>query len=377
MANHKGKKSNKLFKVLVGVFGTLLTFVLVVGFIGVYFYKSGEMALKSSVQTKAPVIEVDETEVALVRNAYESKAPKALAWQDDWVAYEGMAYEYNEDCLNFLMLGIDRAGELEDETDLSDWSAGQADTIFLVCLNNADQKISVIGIPRNAMVNLEIFNQDKECIDTMYNQICLQYGYAGGGELGLEKMKKVVSELFYDMPIHGACAISYKALAIATDKLGGVEVTVAEDFAEKSHYEAGSKLLLTSDIVETYLRYRDYGELGSPTKRLSRQKEFLKAAMAKAISEIKKNPGIVTEIYQAIEPYMNTDVSLDEAVYLTAEVIDYSLGDSSFYQLTGEDQMVLMNQTGTGEDFYNDYYLDAEALHKVMMEVFYKPVVIE
>ena len=53
------------------------------------------------------------------------------------------------------------------------------------------------------MVNVEIFNVESEHVETIYNQICLQYGYAGGGELGLQKMKESVSELMCGLPIQG------------------------------------------------------------------------------------------------------------------------------------------------------------------------------
>lgn len=301
MRQRKKKNKGKLYKILLGMLQAVFAFLLVIGLVGIYFYKSGEMALKASAETKAPVIQVDMEEEQKVRTQYENKTKKTLAWQENWVTYQGEVYEYNEECLNFLIMGIDRSGELEKETDLSDWSAGQADTIFLVSLNNRDKQVSIVAIPRNSMIHVDIYNEEKECIDTIYNQICLQYGYAGGGELGLEKMKDAVSKLFYDLPIHGACAVSYDAIGIVVDKLGGLEITISEDMQEyKKDYFVGNQVLLTGKNVVPYLRYRDNSELGSPTTRLTRQKEFLKIALEKAIGQVKSNPVIVRDMYQAI-----------------------------------------------------------------------------
>ncbi len=371
-------KKRKIYRILFGVVEAALVLVLIVGLIGIYFYKSGEMALKASAETQAPIMVVDFEEEQRVRAEYTNKAQKTLVWQDDWVIFEEEVYEYNEACLNFILMGIDRGGVLEKETDLSDWSAGQADTIFLVSLDNQNKKVSVIGIPRNAMVHLEVYNEEKECIDTIYNQICLQYGYAGGGELGLQKMADSVSKLFYDLPIHGACAVSYDAIGIVTDKLGGIEVTISEDMtAYQKNYTIGNRITLTGKNVIPYLRYRDNSELGSPTMRLTRQKEFMRVAIAKAIEKVKENPVIVSDIYQAIIPYMNTDITLDKAVYLVAESIDYSITDSSFYQLTGEDKKVDFENAKSAKDFYNDFYLDEELLKKNIMEIFYQKVMVE
>lgn len=376
MAERKKRRKNKIFRVFVGMLEGILALVLLLGLAGIYFYKSGEIALRASSATQSPVMEVEMEEIQRIRTAYESKVQKTLPWQEDWVAYGDGVYAYNQDCMNFVIMGIDRSGELDKETKLSDWSAGQADAIFLLSLDNHNKKISVIGIPRNSMVDVEIYNEQEECIDTIYNQICLQYGYAGGGELGLQKMKDSVSGMLYGLPIHGACAVSYDAIGVVVEALGGIEITLSEDMTGyQKDYAAGSNVLLTGKNIMPYLRYRDNTKLGSPTTRLTRQKEFLKTAMSKTIQEIKKRPSIVSEIYQAIIPYMNTDITLDKAVYLAAEALDYSVTDSSFYQLTGVDKQVDFENAQKAEDFYDDYYLDEEKLKETVMEVFYQPVV--
>ena len=68
---------------------------------------------------------------------------------------------------------------------------------------------------------------------------------------------------------------------------------------------------------------------------------------------------------------MNTDISLDEAVYIAAQALECTLSDGSFYQLSGEDKAKYINDEG---DYYNEYYLDEEALKDLMMKVFYKAV---
>ena len=368
------RKKNKIGRIAVAVLSAVLILVLSVGLAVVILYKSGEMELKAAASTTAPVIERSAQETQQQKKALES----IVQWQDDWVAYEGKVYEYNENTINILLLGIDQSGRLSGETDLSDWSAGQADTIFLVSLNQGQKSVSIIGIPRNSMVSVDIYNEEKECIDTIYNQICLQYGYAGGGELGLMKMKDCVSELMYQLPIHGVCAISFNAISIMTDMLDGIEVTIPDDMTElNASYSQGARVTLTDKNVVNYLRYRNYNQLGSPTTRLTRQKDFMQAAISKGIAKLKSNPMFVSDVYQAIVPYMNTDITLDRAVYLGAEAIDYRITADSFYQLTGEDKQVDFTTKTGSQDFYDDYYLDDDALQKMVMEVFYHEVVLD
>lgn len=375
------KKENKskkklCLRIVVGILSTVLVFVLIVGLIGVIFYKSGEAALRTSAETKMPAIDTDPQEVERMRESYAFG--NTVPWQDEWVVYENGVYEYNEDTLNFLLMGIDHEGELDKNTDLSDWGAGQADAIFLISINRHSNEVSVIGIPRNTMVELDIYNENEQRIDTIYNQICLQYGYAGGGELGLSTMKESVSELFYGLPIHGACAISFDAVGIILEKIGGVEVTVPDDMTSlDAGYKAGSRLLLTKENIMPYLRYRDMAALGSPTTRLTRQKEFLEKAIRQTISQVKRNPRLVSDIYKAVIPYMNTDITLDEAVYLAAEFVNYRIEKDSFYQLTGEDRQVdFVNESGKN-DFYDDLYLDEDTTRQLVMKLFYEEVILQ
>lgn len=367
------RKKSGIEKVIMCLLSTVLILLLVLGLAGTILYKSGELALKASANAAGPTMVVDIEELSRIRENLEQN--NSVAWQDDWVVYDGKVYEYRDDMLNFLLLGIDHGGSLSTETKLSDWNAGQADTIFLVSLNQKDKTISVIGIPRNSMVNVEIFNSESERVETIYNQICLQYGYAGGGELGLQKMKESVSELMLGLPIHGTCAVSFNAISVITDRLGGIEVVVPDDMTEYNKaYVQGSTQMLTGKNVVGYLRYRQYSTLGSPTTRLERQKDFMRVAMERVMQEIKANPVFVKDIYESLRAYMNTDISVDEAVYIASKALDCTLAEQSFYQLTGEDKAEYFVRENGQEDFYNDYYIDEEALQRIMFEVYYKEV---
>lgn len=361
-------------------------------------YKLGESSLRSEVITLAPIVDVSESDKEIIEKAKATVANKDVNESNDisteevqeesvgqtdeqldgWMVYNNTAYKYNEDTMNFLLMGIDSKGTMSSQEDFSYEGPGQADAIFLVSLNTKDKKLSIIGIPRNSMVELEIYNEQKQCTGTIYNQICLQYAYAGGSVLGLAKMKESVSDLLYQLPIHGACAINMDAIGVIVDMLGGIEVTVPEDLTSLNPtYVKGSKLTLNKDNAWLYLKYRDTSVLGSPTTRLARQKEFMKAAINIAISKVKSNPTIVSDIYKAVLPYMNTDISLNEAVYLATQLVGYSISNDSFYQLVGYDKKVEYTKENGQKSFFDDYYLDEDSIKDIFTKVFYTEVVVD
>lgn len=369
----KKEKKNR-FKTTVKVIGISLLILLAIVTIIIFgMYKSGEMFFKNGTDVGGLKIDVtgEEIESAKEKFAYGNTIP----WQDDWLVYNEKIYEYKEDSINFLLLGIDKKGKLDHNTDLSDWDAGQADAVFVVSLDPEEKRVSVIGIPRNSMAYVEMFDSDKSSLGYIYNQVCLQYGYAGGGELGLEATKRLVSELLYELPIHGACAINFKAIEIVTEKIGGVEVTIKEDLSILgSEFVEGNQVVIKGDNTVDYLIYRDTSVIGSPTTRLTREKEFLEALIHKAIACVKKNPAIISDVYKAILPYMNTDITLDKAVYLAMNSLDYKINSDSFYQLQGEDREVIGIGEFGEERTFNDFYLDEENLLETVVKVFYEEV---
>lgn len=370
---HTGNRVLKIFGILTALIASIAA-VLCLAF--VVLYKSGEASLANAVEKKAPTAEGFDEEEALL--AKEKAGLATVTWQDDWVALDGKAYEYDEDIINLLFLGIDRAGSISTETNLDNWKAGQADAIFILSLNPDKKTIRIVGIPRNSMVDVDIYDQNARQMETIHNQICLQYGYAGGGENGLHAMKDAASKLMYDLPIHGAFAIGYDAVSIINDKVGGVDVEVLEDMPEKNKaFVLGNTVHLDGKLALQYVRERDYYQLGSPTLRLKRQKQYITALIQAAKTCVKQDPLLVTDLYNSITKYMNTDVTVDEAVYLVRQALDYQFDGDSFYLLQGDDVSVSFTRKDGTEDFYDDYYLREDSIRQVMIDAFYDEVKID
>lgn len=379
--NKKNRKFHKGFYIIFAVVSTLVVFVAVVGLAIILLYKSGYAKLMESVEAKAPDAQrMTNTEDELV--AREKAKLSTVEWQDNWVAIGEKIYAYDENCVNLLFLGIDKSGNVSEKSDFDNWEAGQTDAIFVVSLNKTTGKVNIVGIPRNSMVNVDIYDAENHKIDTVYDQICLQYAFAGGGTAGLERVKESVSELFYGMPIHGAFAVGYDAVGIINDMVGGIEVEVLEDLQkENKAFVRGKQLYLDGNLALAYVRSRNYGQVGSPTLRLKRQKQYITALINKTKEKVKENPLIVKDMYQAVSAYMNTDVTLEEVVYLAAEAVEYEFGENSFKLLEGEDRIVEIpeERLKPGEEiepFYNDYYLDEEKVKELMLNTFYEEVLI-
>ena len=124
--------------------------------------------------------------------------------------YQGKTYAYKNDVMTFLFMGIDKTGEMEASEDL--YEGGQADALFLAVLDPGEAKISVIGINRDTMAEISIYDRNGLYAGKQTAQIALAHAYGDGMEGSCENTVEAVSQLFYGLPIHGYCALNMEVV---------------------------------------------------------------------------------------------------------------------------------------------------------------------
>ncbi|MCR4851768.1 MAG: LCP family protein [Lachnospiraceae bacterium] len=317
----------------------------------------GKNHLMNGVVNAAPAIET-------VVPKEETTEEENTVWQEGWIKHNGRIYSYNEDIITFLIMGIDKEGDVVEVSEGT--NGGQADAQFLLVLNPHDRSINVVGINRNTMTDVDIYNEDGAFVRTQKAQIAVQHGFGNGVSESCEYQVKAVRGLFYDLPIHGYAAINMSAIPTINDLVGGVSIVVAEDLTKADkRLKEGSEVELDGSSAYLYVRWRDFDSFGSADRRLDRQKQYLKAFINKAKSEGKKNISIVSDIYKAVSNEMTTDITLDEALYLAPEVVNYSFGEENFRMIEG--------QTIMGERF-EEFYPDEQKLYEMILDLFYEEV---
>uniref|UniRef100_UPI0040571497 LCP family protein n=1 Tax=Acetatifactor sp. TaxID=1872090 RepID=UPI0040571497 len=327
---------------------------------------SGTVRPDLSISELTETIESDSEEVA----QSVQKEEDSYVWQEGDVRYNGIIYRYNEEILTFLFMGIDKMTEVKPVKGGID--GGQADAIFLLVLNPDTKEASVIGIPRDTMTAVEVYSEEGKYRGTDIRQLCLQHGYGDGAELSCERSVTAVSKLFYNLPIHGYCAINMGAIPLINDAVGGVELIALENvyLEEKKNsisfdVKEGEELHLEGTDAYAYLRGRDMQEAYSAAGRLERQKQYLTAYADKALQEMKSDITLPVTLYKTLSKYMVTDVTVDEVSYLATQVADYHFSDDNMYSLKGE-----IDSDGR----YEEFYVDETALYELILNVFYEEV---
>lgn len=277
------------------------------------------------------------------------------------VVWNGKTYTYNDHLSNFLFLGIDKREPVETDTGHAD--AGQSDALFLVSWDRVTGSMTVISIPRDSMVDMEVFAYTGESLGKNRNHICLAYAYGDGSYESLSLAEQAVSNLFYGLPVESSCAVNLDALPVLADSVGGLTVTVPNDSLEEAYpeFQEGTAVELDKDNTETFVRYRDVDKSQSAITRLERQQAFLEAFKEKAVERFSENREYITELYESLEPYMVSTVGKDQLAKLMESLARNT--SPGTWTVPGE---------GIQGEKYDEYIVDENALYARIIETFYK-----
>ena len=175
-------------------------------------------------------------------------------------------------------------------------------------------------------------------------------------------METAVSGLFDGIPIHGCCAVNMDGISVIVDLVGGVEITVPYASLEEVSPEflEGSVITLTGEKAEQFVRFRDTSKSGSSLVRQERQKTFMRALLQRVQEEVSEDAGFITEMYNAIQPYMVTSLGTD----IFAKLVTSADGN------TAEVETVPGEMTHPGN--FDEYHINKDEFRKLLVEMYYK-----
>lgn len=284
-------------------------------------------------------------------------------WSEGVVTYNNQQYRYNNTIRTYLFMGIDTDDPVHKAED--GISGGQADALFLIVVDKAHEKLSLISIHRNLMTTVKMYNREGEYTGDAELQICLQHGYGDGERLSCQRTADCVSNLFYGVPIHGYVSLNMGGIGLLNDALGGVELTVMQDLNVQSrnvHLTEGETKVLSGEEAYVYVRSRDTTQFDSASDRLARQEQYLNKMIPAMLKKIRRASSAVS-VYGASEDYIYSNVDYSK---LADELSDVTYdSEEGIRDIPGE---VVM-----GEQL-EEFYADDDGLYQLVLDVFYDKV---
>jgi len=223
----------------------------------------------------------------------------------------------------------------------------RSDTMMFISFDPDEKQMDIISIPR----------------DTYYPR----KGYDGLGQKkinaaynahGADGIKRIVSDVLYDVPVHYYITVTYQGAASVVDAIGGVPVHISQRMYYKDPYDSpplvidfapGNHVLNGQDAVK-FLRYRQPapgsgamtrdGDLG----RVEAQQQFMKNAMKKAMS-IGNLPTLASSAFR----FVRTDIELQDLVRYANQARNMDPETMTTFTLPGDARM----QGGLSYFFHN------------------------
>lgn len=284
----------------------------------------------------------------------------------DTVTWNGKAYRRNTYIHTILCLGIDRTDDMVGTREPGE--AGQSDGIYLIAQDTVRNQIKILMIPRDTMTRIVITDKNNQELGTRVDHLNIAYGYGDGEKLSCDLAKRAVTNLLQGIPIDRYMAVDIVVLSKLNDAVGGVTVTIPTEGMEKRDpaFVKGTQVTLHGDQAEAFIRYRDIERDNSALFRMNQHKEYMEQFFKAVKQKSKEDSQIVTNMFDMIQDYMQTDMPKDEYMKIAIDVLGSgSLGDDNFRMIPG---------VGTATDTYDEFHANIQQMIPILLQMFYREV---
>lgn len=296
----------------------------------------------------------------LFLKSWETKQGKYTApgSEPDKIMYQGKEYIQKDSIETFLVLGLDKYEGNDTQNN-----GNQSDFLMLFVMDNNAKQTTAIQINRDTMANVNRLDIVGNKIDTSVQQIALAYNfiYDDSEKISCRNTADSVSDLLLDAKVDHYVSFTMDSVAVLNDLVGGVEVTVLDDFAGiDDTLVKGETVTLMGDQALRYVRTRYGLEDSSNNTRMKRQRQYIDALYDKTISCINNDEGFVIDLVDSMDEYIvydTTNVKMKEFIEKFDE-----------YEFLGIRE--IEGESKVGEQFM-EFYPNEESIKEIVFDVFY------
>lgn len=277
------------------------------------------------------------------------------------IQIDGVTYRRRKNVTTVLLMGIDRDGS---KMTSGYRNGGQADFLQLLVIDSEQQKITQLPIDRDTMTPIVILGVLGNQSGVRTAQVCLSHGFGDGKEQSCELTVGAVSNLLLGMPIDAYIAMNLDGIQVLNDAVGGVTVTLEDDFsALDPAMRKGKTLTLTGKQAELFARSRQSIGMGTNEARMVRQRQYVDRLAELLDRRIQENQAYIGSLYDELKPYLMTSLS-------RGAFINQVWNTRAYERRTAE----LKGVYQVGSDGFMQFHADETQLRQVVLELIYQKV---
>lgn len=275
--------------------------------------------------------------------------------------HEGQTLHYREnEITNYLIIGVDK----ENVTQVTGHqNGGQADFLVVLAIDRIHRSITPVMLDRDAMVEMQTYGVFGHPAGTRVIQLCLAQAYSGVNIPGSVNTVETVEKLLKGIDIHHYVVMDMTAIPLVNDAIGGVEVTLYDDFTSfDPAMTKGATLRLMGQQAEFFVRGRMTVADGSNTSRMARQQQYLSGLLTQFRRAVKGDQVKLNQVLDALEGHMTSDATDNILLHDVNAYDDYEW--NALRILSGEHTV--------DEYGFAEFWVDEAALKRLIADIWFK-----
>lgn len=273
--------------------------------------------------------------------------------------YNGEEYVLKDDIETVLILGLDKFENADAESYNND---KQADFLMLLVIDHNESTCTALHINRDTMAEMSILGVAGDKVGTITKQIALAHTYGNGKEVSCRNTAEAVSDLLMNIEIDHYISVTMDAVSVYNDFVGGVEVTVLDDFGGiDDTLVKGETVHLMGEHALNYVRTRYGLDDSTNSHRMIRQRQYIEALYNKTVSVMETDESFIVNAGLKLSDYIVSDYSGNALENLAKKIEGYKFKE--ICELEGN--------TVIGE-MHMEFYPDEYSIKETVVALFYE-----
>lgn len=274
------------------------------------------------------------------------------------VEYEGQWYPFRNDLKTVLVMGLDKYERPEESWGYL--NNQQADFLILLIIDEKTGRCNILHLNRDTMTEIPRLGVSGDAVGTFVGQLALAHTYGSGGSDSCLNATKAVSKLLCGVQIDHYITMTMDGVGIITDLVGGVEVTVMDDFSQVDPtLIEGQRVLLKGNQALTYVRTRKDMDDSSNLRRMERQRQFMNALYLKLLDCTENDPEFMVKALLQLSDSVMSDCTPTQLEALSDLMASCTLNDIT----------PLKGEAIKGDEFM-EFYIDEDSLKQTVISLF-------
>ena len=284
----------------------------------------------------------------------------SLYLSDIVMEYNGSTYYYREnEITNYLLIGLDR-DSLNQTTGHQ--NGGQADFLVVLSIDRINRTITPVMLDRDTMTQVQTYGVFGHPSGKRVMQLCLAQAYSGTQVSGSRNTAMAVENLLHGVKMDRYVTIDISAIPILNDGIGGVEVTLEDDFTVYDpSMKQGATVRLMGEQAEFFVRGRMTVADGSNASRMARQQQYICSFLGQLHRQMESDGNLLVKLWNSAAGHVQSGTP--------EEILLQELDAYSNYEW--QPMQTLQGTHSLDEYRFAEFRVDDDALRKMAAEIWF------